>query len=227
MPPPTRLIATATLAVLTLASPDRSPAQSPHRGRLSGTWLGQDGHDFVGPSSKLAPSDVQDLHIRLAGLPIHDAIARAVIRGLGGDEWQVNGPYGPWKAHLIRREGAATADLFLEPTRGRDRPRVHHHLDLRRRPDRRADRRRGPGRPEPPHARREAEGLLGRPGRPRPRRHGTGGRAGWRAGPGASAGEPLAGDPGQGHRRPGRGWRLLAVGRQSQGLAECGADPSS
>lgn len=87
------------------------------RGRLSGRWMGQDGHDFVGPNSSLAPSDVQDIHIRLAGLPANRGVKHAVIRGLGGDEWQFEGPYGPWKAHLLRRPGSPTADLYLEPGR--------------------------------------------------------------------------------------------------------------
>lgn len=125
MPRLLRALASAALAVAPLALPDASPAQSARRerpgsatpGRLGGTWLGQDGHDFVGPNSALAPSDVQDIHIRLTGLPPNVEVKHAVIRGEGGDEWQYEGPYGPWKAQLVRRPGAATADLFFEPTR--------------------------------------------------------------------------------------------------------------
>ena len=35
---------------------------------LSARWLGQDGHDYVGPNERLAPSDIQDIHIAIAGL---------------------------------------------------------------------------------------------------------------------------------------------------------------
>ena len=82
----------------------------------SGSWLGQDGHDLVGPSSVQEPSGVQDIRIALRGLP-SSAIDSATIRGLGGDEWQVDGPFGPWKAALVRSEEAPSADLFLEPSR--------------------------------------------------------------------------------------------------------------
>ncbi len=85
--------------------------------RPGGVWVGQDGHDYVGPNSALAGSDVQDLHIRLVGLPPNLDVEYGSIRGLGGDEWQYNGSHGPWKAHMIRPPGATTADLFLEPTR--------------------------------------------------------------------------------------------------------------
>jgi hypothetical protein len=84
--------------------------------RLAARWIGQDGHDFVGPSSELKPSGVQDIHIRLQGLP-RTELESAVIKGFGGDEWQVNGRHGPWKAHMIRQPGAAQADLYMEPTR--------------------------------------------------------------------------------------------------------------
>jgi hypothetical protein len=107
----TTLIVLATILVLA------DPVTAQRQARLAGRWLGQDGQDYVGPNSALAPSGVQDLHIRLMGLPANREVRHAVIRGLGGDEWQFNGPHGPWKAHLVRRQGATTADLFLEPTR--------------------------------------------------------------------------------------------------------------
>src|SRR5689334_843613 len=31
-------------------------------------WVGQDGHDYVGPNNRPEPSDVQDVHIILGGL---------------------------------------------------------------------------------------------------------------------------------------------------------------
>ncbi|HWE40636.1 MAG TPA: hypothetical protein VG406_29085 [Isosphaeraceae bacterium] len=83
----------------------------------SGRWLGQDGHDVVGPSSAPGGSDVQDIHIALKGLPAGKGVKDGVVKGLGGDEWAIHGPFGPWKAELVRKEGATTADLYLEPTR--------------------------------------------------------------------------------------------------------------
>lgn len=115
MMPRTHLAILAALAVLPW--PEPMAAQPARLGRLAGVWVGQDGRDFVGPSTEASPSGVQDIHIRLTGLPARVGIERAEIRGFGGDEWQFQGPYGPWKAHLIRRQGTTSADLFLEPTR--------------------------------------------------------------------------------------------------------------
>jgi hypothetical protein len=90
-------------------------------GRVAGppraVWVGQDGHDRVGPNSALAGSDVQDIHIKLINLPPQRQIVHLVIRGLGSDEWQFNGPNGPWRADLQRTEGATTADVFVEPSK--------------------------------------------------------------------------------------------------------------
>ena len=33
-------------------------------------WVGQDGKDFVGPHNRMEPSDVQDVHIAIAGLEV-------------------------------------------------------------------------------------------------------------------------------------------------------------
>jgi hypothetical protein len=100
----------AALAAILLA-PGVAKAQ------LRGRWLGQDGKDFVGPNSAEAPSGVQDIHIQIGGLPKGGKVEHVSVRGLGGDEWQYNGPNGPWRAHLERKEGSPTADLYLEPTR--------------------------------------------------------------------------------------------------------------
>jgi hypothetical protein len=83
----------------------------------AGRWLGQDGHDAVGPSPAPGGSDVQDIHILLGGLPAGRAVASGVIKGLGGSEWVINGPpQGSWKAELVREPGATVADLYLEPS---------------------------------------------------------------------------------------------------------------
>ena len=65
----------------------------------TGIWLGQDGHDLVGPSSTVGPSDVQDIHIALADLP-SKTITHATIVGYGGGEWDYQGNYGPWPPRL-------------------------------------------------------------------------------------------------------------------------------
>lgn len=81
---------------------------------LVGTWLGQDRHDFVGPSSVLGPSGVQDIHIALNGLPAGRSVVSASVGGLGGGEWLYRGHPGPWAAALVR-SGSTTADVYLEP----------------------------------------------------------------------------------------------------------------
>ncbi len=102
--------------LLGLLVPDLAKGQGARRGPAA-AWVGQDGHDFVGPNSALAPSGVQDIHIRLQGLPPNRTITHAKLTGLGGDEWQYGGPHGPYKAHIVRRDRAPAADLYVEPTR--------------------------------------------------------------------------------------------------------------
>jgi hypothetical protein len=80
----------------------------------TGTWLGQDGHDLVGPSSTVAPSDVQDIHVALADLPAK-SITFAKVGGYGGGEWDYQGNYGPFAAAIVRSGLASTADMYLEP----------------------------------------------------------------------------------------------------------------
>lgn len=94
-----------------------TPSLHAQASRPSGRWIGQDGHDYVGPNSADAGSDVQDIHIVLKGLPADRAIKGAVVSGLGGDEWQYQGPFGPWRAAINRKPGGTTADLFVEPSR--------------------------------------------------------------------------------------------------------------
>ncbi len=85
-------------------------------GNVSGVWKGQDGHDLVGPSWVVAPSDVQDIHIALSGLPTDRIVTFGSIRPLGGGEWQYQGASGgPAAAALVRVPGSSSADLYLEP----------------------------------------------------------------------------------------------------------------
>src|SRR5438270_13857444 len=80
------------------------------------TWIGQDGHDLVGPYSTPGPDDVQDIHIALAGLPAGRDIAQVNITGYQGGQWMYGGPpNGPWAAALVRTAGGTTADLYVDP----------------------------------------------------------------------------------------------------------------
>lgn len=61
------------------------------------------------------PSDVQDIHILLGGLPRDRTITFARIAPLGGGEWLFHGPAGPACALIEREPGSPSADLYLEP----------------------------------------------------------------------------------------------------------------
>jgi hypothetical protein len=86
-------------------------------GRLAARWLGQDQHDYVGPHSRLEASDVQDIHIALAGLDPRREVVFVEINGHGGDQWEFAPRPKCWKAELKREPGSRTADLFIEPSR--------------------------------------------------------------------------------------------------------------
>ncbi|MBX6316743.1 MAG: hypothetical protein IRY99_28095, partial [Isosphaeraceae bacterium] len=81
---------------------------------LTGAWLGQDGHDLVGPSPTPGPSEIQDIHLALAGLPADRVITSARVQGLGGGDWRYPGG-SPAAAALVRQGGATSADLYIEP----------------------------------------------------------------------------------------------------------------
>src|SRR3954454_24793621 len=80
------------------------------------TWIGQDGHDLVGPYSTPGPDDVQDIHIALSNLPADPTIVQDNITGYLGAQWIYNGPTSrPWAAALDRSDGSTTADLYIDP----------------------------------------------------------------------------------------------------------------
>lgn len=82
----------------------------------SARWIGQDGHDYVGPNNRPESSEVQDVHIALSGLdPRKEIEFIDVTTERGGDQWQYNAQSFSWKAELKRTKGSRTADLFLEP----------------------------------------------------------------------------------------------------------------
>lgn len=83
-------------------------------GQVKAVWVGQVEKDLAGPSANLVPSDTQDLHVRLEGLPAKE-IAHIRIHLHGGGEWQFKGPWGPWGIAMEREGQAATAALYMEP----------------------------------------------------------------------------------------------------------------
>jgi hypothetical protein len=94
----------------------RTPARSGSRPSVK--WLGQDGHDFVSLwLGKQEPSEIQDIHLALTGLPPDREITRVVVAAAGGNEWEVNGPKTFYPAVLKRSPRSTSADLYIEPVR--------------------------------------------------------------------------------------------------------------
>ncbi|WP_152053360.1 Ig-like domain-containing protein [Tautonia marina] len=81
------------------------------------TWIGQDGHDFVGRSTTPGPNGVQDIRITLDDLPTDQTVTSAEIRGYGGGIWTYNGTGVHWAAAFVRVNDSPEADLFFEPNR--------------------------------------------------------------------------------------------------------------
>ncbi|MBV8268506.1 MAG: hypothetical protein JO252_19425 [Planctomycetaceae bacterium] len=82
----------------------------------SATWLGQDGHDLADLGAE-APSEIQDIHIALSGLPPKRKIVNVMVIADGGNEWESNPRGRLFRAVLRRQPGSKTADLFFEPAR--------------------------------------------------------------------------------------------------------------
>jgi len=122
------MMAAALLFASTAAEAAR-PAQVRQAGsQPSARWVGQDGHDYVGPNNRLEPSEIQDMHLALSGLdPEREVVFIDVTTVDGKDQWQYNAQSFSWKAELKRAKGARTADLFLEPGHI-EAPRNYHVL---------------------------------------------------------------------------------------------------
>lgn len=99
---------------LLLAAPAPGLAKAQPPGGIKAAWIGQDGKDFVGPYPEHKPNGIQDMHVRISGLP-PVALKTLVIEGHGYDRWVVQGPPGSWPGHWIRKGKARTAELYLEP----------------------------------------------------------------------------------------------------------------
>ena len=99
---------TAALVIASTASEAARPAQVRQTGsQPSVKWVGQDGHDYVGPNNRPEPSEVQDMHLVLSGLdPQREISFVDVTTGQGGDQWQYNARSFAWKAELKRPMGS-------------------------------------------------------------------------------------------------------------------------
>src|SRR5262249_2423165 len=80
-----------------------------------GVWIGQDGHDLVGPWPGFGPDDVQDMHIAVSGLPADRTVVKSVTPGYGGGQWiDYISPAAPSYAAWVQAPGSTTADLYLD-----------------------------------------------------------------------------------------------------------------
>ncbi len=108
----------------------RAPSIPPHDGipirrvvyqsgrssaRLKARWIGQDGHDYVGPSEQLKPSDIQDIHLQLDGLDPNREVVYVEVSAPGGNHWRYETRPNGWRAELKRSKGSRTGDVFFEP----------------------------------------------------------------------------------------------------------------
>ncbi len=101
-------------------------------GALQAVYLGQDGHDYCMTDSELGPNDIQDLHLRVEGVPANEEIAAATFTRLGGGAWSYS--KSPprtryFRAELRREPHATAADVFLEPTFDEAAFELHIELD--------------------------------------------------------------------------------------------------
>jgi hypothetical protein len=99
----------------------------PAAGQPGMRWIGQDGHDYVGPNNRLEPSEVQDIHLVITGLDPGREIVFVDVTSTEHDQWQYNAQSFSWKAELKRAKGSRTADLFIEPGHV-EAPRAYHVL---------------------------------------------------------------------------------------------------
>ena len=86
-------------------------------GPVSALWLGQDGKDYVGSSATSAGDGIQDIHIRMSGLPTNRMIKLVDIQGQGGGQWQFGTSVGFWRAAVFQQVLAGTADIYINPDR--------------------------------------------------------------------------------------------------------------
>ena len=102
-------------------------AVQPTGSALAVKWIGQDGHDYVGPNNALQPSEVQDIHLVLGGLDPQREVTFVDVKAEPNEQWQYN-------CAVLRLEGRAQADQGLAlgrplPRAGKvEAPRNYHIL---------------------------------------------------------------------------------------------------
>ncbi len=126
-PAPRRLLPSALVVQPMNGIPVRRVAYQSARfsARLRARWIGQDGHDYVGPGDQKKPSDIQDIHLQLEGLDPNREVVFVEVSAPGGDHWRYDARPDGWRAELKRAKGSRTADVFFEPS-GIETGRVFH-----------------------------------------------------------------------------------------------------
>ncbi len=104
----------SALVVTLPLPPSPTPPLPP---QIEAEWVGQDGHDLVGPWPWFeAPDGIQDIRINLHNLPADRSIIMADVLGHGGGRWQFNSPQDVhWKLAVVRAPGSTSASLFFQP----------------------------------------------------------------------------------------------------------------
>src|SRR5262249_54766318 len=90
----------------------RMPGQA-----LVANWLGQDGHDWTGPTAAVGPDGFQDSHIALSRLSSGVAITSAALDIVGGPVWVFGtNPDAFPDAEIVADPNDPTrADLYFSP----------------------------------------------------------------------------------------------------------------
>ncbi len=109
------MLAASSGAGLARSTIEGAELQQARSARLSARWLGQDGHDYVGPNERLAPSDIQDIHIAIAGLDPGREVVFVEVRSTNGNFWRFAEKPEGYRAEFKRAKGARTGDVFFEP----------------------------------------------------------------------------------------------------------------
>lgn len=86
---------------------------------LEADWIGQDNHDVAQVGGAAGGNGVQDIHIRLRGLPGGRTTKQILVLTRGGKGrgvWRLDTARTPnWKLVAERGEGSPVADVYLEP----------------------------------------------------------------------------------------------------------------
>lgn len=100
---------------------DRTPPVAPGPHPLTATWLGQDGRDQIGTTSRPAPDGLSDARIRLTNL--NGAVNRFELRALGaqGGRWRSNARGNAPRAFVTGDASTGTYEITFQPTRRENR----------------------------------------------------------------------------------------------------------